>query len=214
MRRDLRAFRREDEPIIGLRLLIGYRADLAADRTQAINRLRGLVIGTWSPLERALDFTNQGPLILISGYPTAASIQAAGPWELEGWLRSQHVRGAARAAAGRHVRARGEAMAAALITRLAATVLDLRRQIAETGALITERFRAHSDSPVIASMPGIGDLLGAELLMATGGTVAGFTSADHLDGYAGLAPAPNDSGKRSANLHRPQRHNRQLQRVF
>lgn len=54
----------------------------------------------------------------------------------------------------------------------------------------------------------------AELLAATGGTLAGFASTDHLAGYAGLAPAPNDSGKRSGNLHRPQRYNRQLQRVF
>lgn len=41
-----------------------------------------------------------------------------------------------------------------------------------------------------------------------------FVSADHLAGYAGLAPAPRDSGKRTGNLHRPRRYNRQLQRVF
>jgi transposase len=41
-----------------------------------------------------------------------------------------------------------------------------------------------------------------------------FVSADHLAGYAGLAPAPRDSGRRSGNLHRPRRYNRQLQRVF
>lgn len=117
MRRDLRVFRREDEPITELRMLTAYRADLAADRTRAINRLRGLIMGTRPALERALDFTNQGPLLLISSYPTAASIRAAGPRELEGWLRSQHVRGAAklastaaRAAAGRHVRVGGEAI--------------------------------------------------------------------------------------------------------
>ena len=43
---------------------------------------------------------------------------------------------------------------------------------------------------------------------------AGFASADHLAGYAGLAPAPHDSGYRTGNLRRPQRYNRQLQRVF
>jgi transposase len=63
-------------------------------------------------------------------------------------------------------------------------------------------------------MVGIGDLLGAEFLAATGGTLTAFTSADHLAGYAGLAPAPRDSGKRTGNLHRPRRYNRQLQRVF
>ena len=57
-------------------------------------------------------------------------------------------------------------------------------------------------------------MLGAEFLAVVGGSLAGFASADHLAGYAGLAPAPHDSGYRTGNLHRPQRYNRQLQRVF
>ena len=44
--------------------------------------------------------------------------------------------------------------------------------------------------------------------------MAAFATADHLAGYAGLAPAPRDSGRRSGNLRRPRRYNRQLQRVF
>ena len=65
-----------------------------------------------------------------------------------------------------------------------------------------------------SSMIGIGDLLGAEFLAATAGTLSAFASADHLAGYAGLAPAPRDSGRRTGNLHRPRRYNRQMQRVF
>ena len=56
-------------------------------------------------------------------------------------------------------------------------------------------------------------MLGAEFLAAVGGSLA-FASADHLAGYAGLAPASHDSGYHTGNLHRPQRYNRQLQRVF
>ena len=41
-----------------------------------------------------------------------------------------------------------------------------------------------------------------------------FASANHLASYAGLAPTPRDSGRRTGNLHRPRRYNRQLQRVF
>ncbi|WP_433351095.1 IS110 family transposase [Micromonospora sp. CA-111912] len=63
-------------------------------------------------------------------------------------------------------------------------------------------------------MVGIDDLSGAEFLAATGGNLDGFASADHLAGYAGLAPTPRDSGRRVGNLHRPKRYNRQLQRVF
>jgi transposase len=57
-------------------------------------------------------------------------------------------------------------------------------------------------------------LLGAEFLVATGGDMAAFHSADHLAGYAGLAPAPRDSGRRTGSLHRPRRYNRMLNRVF
>lgn len=75
-------------------------------------------------------------------------------------------------------------------------------------------FRTHHDAAIITSLTGIGDVLGAEFLAVVGGSLAGFASADHLAGYAGLAPAPHDSGYRTGNLHRPQRSNRQLQRVF
>lgn len=41
-----------------------------------------------------------------------------------------------------------------------------------------------------------------------------FASADRLASFAGLAPAPRDSGAVSGNLHRPKRYRRGLQRVF
>jgi hypothetical protein len=46
-------------------------------------------------------------------------------------------------------------------------------------------------------------LCSAQFLAATGGDIAVFASTDHLAGYAGLAPAPRDSGRRTGNLHRP-----------
>ena len=79
---------------------------------------------------------------------------------------------------------------------------------------IDDRFSEHRLAPVITSMVGIGDLLGAEFLAAAGDVRTRFESADHLAGYAGLAPIPRDSHTRSGNLHRPRRYNRQLQRVF
>lgn len=44
--------------------------------------------------------------------------------------------------------------------------------------------------------------------------MSAFDSCDHLAGFAGLAPAPRDSGRISGNLHRPKRYHRGLQRVF
>lgn len=60
-------------------------------------------------------------------------------------------------------------------------------------------------------MPGLGVILGAEFLAATGGDMTAFGTADRL---AGVAPVPRDSGKISGNLRRPRRYNRRLQRVF
>lgn len=54
-------------------------------------------------------------------------------------------------------------------------------------------------------MPGIGPLLGAEFLATTGGDMTWFATADRLAAFAGLAPAPWDSGRIRGNLHRPRR---------
>lgn len=105
-------------------------------------------------------------------------------------------------------------MAAEIIARLAATVTDLNSELDDIDKMVADRFRTRRDAAVITSMIGIGDVLGAEFLAATGGTLAGFASADRLAGYAGLAPTPRDSGRRTGNLHRPKRYSRQLQRAF
>ncbi len=86
--------------------------------------------------------------------------------------------------------------------------------LADLDTRIAGRFHTHPDAAVLTSMVGIGELLGAEFFAATGGNLEAFASADHLAGYAGLAPTPRDSGNRVGNLHRPRRYNRQLQRVF
>ncbi len=67
---------------------------------------------------------------------------------------------------------------------------------------------------MIASVPGIGTTLGAELLAAIGGSLDAFPTADRLAAFAGVAPAPRDSGKVSGNDHRPTKYHRRLQRVF
>jgi transposase len=221
MRRDLRELQLEDELIAELRMLTAQRTDLAADRTRTINRLRVRLLSVFPALERSLDFTNHGPLVLVSHVQTPDAIRASGQHALESWLRRRKVRAAGKlaataiqAAAAQHTRIRGEGVAAGLVARLATNVIELNRQLAELDELISDRFRAHRHAEVITSMVGIGDLLGAEFLAGTGGTMTTFASASHLAGYAGLAPTPHDSGRRTGSLHRPRRYNRQLQRVF
>ncbi|ADP78645.1 IS110 family transposase [Pseudofrankia inefficax] len=221
MRRDLAPMRVDDELIVELRMLVARRRDLAGDRVRLVNRLHEHLLGISPALERVLNLTNRGPLVLLTHVQTPAAIRQLGPAGLEQWLRSQKVRGAAALAAtvtaaanSQRTTLPGEQLAAQLVADMAKGVMSLDEQIAQTDTLIEGRFHRHRHAAALLSMPGIGVLLGAEFLAATGGDMAAFTSADHLAGYAGLAPAPRDSGRISGNLHRPRRYHRGLQRVF
>lgn len=67
--------------------------------------------------------------------------------------------------------------------------------------------------PSSSRCPGIGPILGAEFLVAAG-DLAAYPDAGHLASAAGLVPVAKDSGRRTGNLHRPQRYSRRLRRVF
>lgn len=221
MRRDLAVLRPDDEHAIELRVLTDRRADINADRTRRINRLRGQLTGIFPALERCLDLGNAGPLILLSGYQTPAALRRTGRNRLETWLRNRKVRApealaeaALEAAERQHTAVPGEKITAQVIHTLAKEVMGLNEQIAEIDKLIAARFHEHELAEVIESMPGIGPLLGAEFLAATAGDMSRYGTADRLASLAGVAPVPRDSGNVSGNLHRPRRYHRGLQRVF
>ncbi|MDO3651307.1 IS110 family transposase [Nocardia mangyaensis] len=222
MRRDLHPLRPGDEVTVELKLLTTRRTDLVADRTRAINRLRGLLTGIFPALERAFDnLTLTGPLRLLTGYQTPAALRRIGATRLESWLRARKVRNpskiataAIEAAHRQQIRLPGEALTATMVATLAEEVMALNERIKDVDKLIEGRFRRHELAEVITSLPGIGVLLGAEFLAVTGGDMAFFGTPDRLAGFAGLAPAPWDSGRIRGNLHRPKRYHRGLNRVF
>lgn len=141
MRRDLRPMRVDDELVVELRMLTARRADLAADRTRAVNRLRDQLLGVFPALERALDLTCQGPLILVAGEFSLAALRLLGCEGLTAWLRERKVRCAAALAAkavaaaeAQHIRLPGEQMATVSAVGLAREVLDLGQRIKATFA--------------------------------------------------------------------------------
>ncbi|MGW6791577.1 IS110 family transposase [Streptomyces chartreusis] len=221
VRRDLNPLRPGDEAVVELKILTARRSDLVADRTRTINRLREQLLNIFPALERALDLTNNGPLVLLTGYQTPAALRRTGAKRLETWLRNRKVRAAdtiaeaaVDAADRQHTALPGEKLTAQLVHTLAKEVMALNEKVSEVDKLIAGRFREHELSEVISSLPGIGPLLGAEFLAATGGDLDTFSTPDRLAGFAGLAPSPRDSGRVSGNLHRPKRYHRGLQRVF
>lgn len=164
-------------------------------------------------LERSLELNTAGPLVLLSSYQTPAVIRRLGTRRLTAWLRNRKVRNAealavraVEAAERQHTAVAGEAAIARMVRTLVKEVMSLNEKVTETDKLIEGRFREHELAEVILSMPGIGGTLGAEFLASVGGSLDAFPTPDRLAAFAGLAPAPRDSGQVSGNLHRPQRY--------
>ncbi|MFJ5535224.1 IS110 family transposase, partial [Streptomyces sp. NPDC093261] len=67
IRRDLGLLRPGDEIAVDLRTLTTRRLDLVFDRTRQINRLRAQLLEIFPALERSLDVTNKGPVMLDVG---------------------------------------------------------------------------------------------------------------------------------------------------
>ena len=95
IRRDLGLLRPGDEIAIDLRTLTTRRLDLVFDRTRRINRLRSQVLETFPVLGRSLDLTNQGPMMLLTGYQAPAVVRRTGMKHAETSLKNRKVKVAA-----------------------------------------------------------------------------------------------------------------------
>lgn len=70
LRRDFAPLAPTPELVADLRVLTGYRQDLTGDRTRMVTRLRQHLTAIFPALERALDFTHLGPLVLVTRWQT------------------------------------------------------------------------------------------------------------------------------------------------
>lgn len=221
LRRDLSEVDTGTDLVRKLAVLTGHRADLIADRVRMINRLRDLMTSVFPSLERAFDYSShKGALVLLTGYTTPDRIRRIGHTRLTGWLRNRNVRGSADVAARATAAAKaqtvvlpGQDLTASIITELANGILALDDRLKALDAQIEATFAEHPQAAIIQSMPGFGPFLGASLLVGANDLRA-FPSAGHLAAAAGLVPVPNDSGRRTGNLHRPLRYSRPLRHVF
>lgn len=221
LRRDLSVIDTGTDLIRNLAVLTGHRADLIADRVRMLNRLRDLMTSVFPSLERAFDYSShKGALTLLTGYATPDRIRRIGQTRLTSWLRNRHVRGSAEVAARAAAAAKaqtitlpGQELAASILTELATAILALDDRLKALDAQIQTTFAEHPHAAIIQSMPGFGPFLGASLLVGSNDLRA-FPSAGHLAAAAGLVPVPNDSGRRTGNLHRPMRYSRSLRHVF
>lgn len=204
-----------------LRLLITHRTDVVADRVRMVNRLRDVLSGYFPALERAFDYAHsRGALTLLTGYQTPAAARKLGKTRLQTWLVKRHVRSAEQIAANaidaaksQHTVVPGQDVAATIVADLAWQLLALDERLKDLDARVADTFRSHPQAAIIESLPGMGPILGAELIAAAG-DLNGYSNAGRLASAAGLVPVPRDSGRRTGNLHRPSRYSRKLRRVF
>ena len=218
IRRDLEAVRVPDDVTAELKILSHRRNDLVHDRTRSINRLRALLLHYFPGLEGAFDYAaTKGPLILLTRYQTAAAMRASGQVRMTSWLKKQGVRMPAQLAAKALEAANaqltvvhGEAAASALVTKIATDLLQLREELLQLDAQIEGRLAAHPFAHQLMSVPGFGKRLVADFLASAGTDLTAFGTAARFASFAGLAPAPRDSGKINGNHHRPHRYDRRL----
>jgi transposase len=220
MRPDLNELEPGEEEVAQLRILLGRRRDLVVDQNRTITRLGEALLLLSPALERALDLNRRGPLTLLTHYQSPAQLRRAGHKRIATYLRKRGVKGfdsvagkALAAAKSQYITLPAESIAARIVAELAAEILALKEHIELIDEEIEQRFLDRPQAKILASLPGIGPLLGAEFLVAVGNLTA-FDSADHLAAYAGLVPAANDSGKRVGNNRRMRGGNKNLKRVF
>jgi transposase len=205
MRSDLGELVPGEEEVAQLRILLGRRRDLVIDQNRTITRLGEALLSLSPALERALDLNRRGPLTLLTHYQSPAQLRRAGHKRIAAYLRSRGVKGfnsvadkALTAAKSQSIALPAESIAARIVAELATEILTLKDHVELINKEIEQRFFDRPEAEVLASLPGMGPLLGAEFLVAVG-NLSAFDSADHLAAYSGLVPAANDSGKRVGN---------------
>ncbi|MGW0215604.1 IS110 family transposase [Micromonospora chokoriensis] len=220
MRSDIPVLKPTDRLIAELSVLTGYRTDLVAQRVANLLRLQELLTGISPTLQQAMNLNRKGPMLVLTRWRTPAAIKRAGVEPITALLRRGHVPHAAAvadalvaAARQQTVTTAGHRAAAVVVGQMATEILALERRISGVDELISEHLDQHPLAPIVRSLPGMGTLLTAELLVHTAGMTE-YPTAAKLAAHAGLAPISRDSGNISGNHRGPRRYHRKLRHIF
>lgn len=218
--RNLRPILPDDERVAAIRLKVGRRRDLIQEQTRRFARLRGLLNSIHPGLERLLDVTSKGPLVLLSRYVTPAEIRRVGKRRLLARLaKTPHLHAAEaladqalKAARAQSLAVPGETAMAELVRELATEALETRHKLARLDRDLATLLADHPDGALICSLPGMGVVLAAEFIACVG-DIRRFPSADALASAAGLAPVVRQSGRKTG-WRRTLGGDKALKRVF
>src|SRR3712207_1448751 len=170
MRQDLGKLAPGEQEIAELQLLPARRRALTTDQSRIVTRLRETLLSLFPALERALDLNSKGPLTLLTHYQTPAQLRRAGHKRVATYLRNRGVKGsnkvadkALAAAKAQSVTLPAQEVASRIVAELAKDVLGLKERVESLDEEIGQRFFARPEARILASLPGMGPILGAEL---------------------------------------------------
>lgn len=159
-------------------------------------------------------------MMVLACWQTPAAIRHVGVDRITALLRRGHVKNTMQVAEALVAAARqqtvtlpGQRAAAVVVGQMAAEILALEQRIAAVDDLIADQLDQHPLAPIIGSLPGMGPLLTAELLVHTAGMTE-YDSPAKLAAHAGLAPVSRDSGTASGNHRQPRRYHRRLRHIL
>lgn len=221
MAHTLRGITVTEENIAELSMLCGFDDDLAAQITQARNRLRGFLTQIHPALERVLGPRLGHPAVvaLLTRYSSPARLRTAGRGHVRVLLKKHAPRLAEKlteeiftALSEQTVTVAGTSAAEKIIGRLADQLSQLATQRAEIEAEILTVVDAHPLTQVLTSMPGVGVRTAARILTEVVGK--DFATAGHLASYAGIAPVTRRSGTSIRGESPSRRGNKVLKRAL
>lgn len=205
-----------------LALLCGYDLDLCADANRLTNRLRALLATHWPALERALGarLDTHAVLGLLQKLPSGPVLRRAGVKRIATRLKAGRAHRpevlAARlveAAGAQAAAVPGAETAASIVAELAAQLDRVLARREQLGKEIETAFFVLPEAPILTSLPGIGPRLGPRIAVEVG-DIRRFKTPAQLAAYAGLGPAPRQSGT-SIRGNVPRRHgNHRLKDAF
>jgi hypothetical protein len=160
IRHDLRPIETASELDLELRLLVGRRRDLIQGQTQLLSRLHDLLVGIFPGLERALNLTTKGPLVLLTKFVTPADLRAASKPRLIRHLKAAGGLPKIEALAERALAVAAEQTIAVpaerMTARLATEALATRSRLAGLDRELEDLLDHHPDAALIRSLPGMG----------------------------------------------------------
>lgn len=198
--------------VTGLKLVTRTHQSFIWDRTRHLLRLRSALREFFpAALAAFADLTAAEALELLQRAPDPERAARLSRSQISAALRrarrrnvdakAAEIQQTLRAPALRQARPVEDAYAV-IVASQARLIAQLNRQINELQEVVAEGFGRHPDADILTSQPGLGEVLGARVLVEFGDDPERYADAKARKNYAGTSPITRASGTRKVVLAR------------